>query len=171
MVIEQIIGSLKDIKIANRKVELVQIEWFEANKRIQRRTTNEGTDVAIRFLKEGQRLHQDDVIYMDENKIIVIDILPCDAIEVAPHTMLEMGSVCYEIGNKHLPVFIQDDVVLIPYEEPIFKWLVATGYHTHKVHTKLLNIVNASVQAHSHNHSHSHGEGSSIFSKIMGLGK
>lgn len=167
MVIEQIIGNLKDIETANRKIELVQIEWFEANKRIQRRKTNEGTDVAIRFIKEGQRLHQDDVIYMDENKIIAIDILPCDAIEVAPHTMQEMGSVCYEIGNKHLPVFIQNDLVLIPYEEPIFRWLVATGYHTHKVHTKLLNIVNASVQPHSH----SHGEGSSIFSKIMGLGK
>ncbi len=169
MVIEQIIGNLKDIEITNRKVELVQIEWFEANKRIQRRKTKEGTEVAIRFIKEGQRLHQDDVIYMDENKIIAIDILPCDAIEVTPHTMQEMGSVCYEIGNKHLPVFIQNDAVLIPYEEPIFKWLVATGYHTHKVHTKLQNIVNASVQPHSHGHSH--GEGSSIFSKIMGLGK
>ena len=169
MVIEQILGSLKDIEIANRRVELIQIEWFEANKRIQRRKTNEGTEVAIRFMKEGQRLRQDDVIYMDEDKIIAIDILPCDAIQVTPHNMVEMGSVAYEIGNKHLPVFIQDDLILIPYEEPIFKWLNASGYHTEKVNKKLLNIVNASVQPHSHGHSH--GEGNSIFSKIMGLGK
>lgn len=169
MVIEQILGSLKNIEIANRRIELIQIEWFEANKRIQRRKTNEGTEVAIRFMKEGQHLHQDDVLYMDEDRIIAVDILPCDAIQVTPHSMTEMGSVAYEIGNKHLPVFIQDDLILIPYEEPIFKWLNASGYHTEKVHKKLLNIVNVSVQPHSHGHSH--GEGSSIFSKIMGLGK
>lgn len=152
MVVEQIIGNLKDTEKANRKIELIQIEWFEANKRIQRRKTNEGTEVAIRLMKEGQRLHQDDIVYIDENKIIAIDILPCDAIEIAPHTIQEMGSVCYEIGNKHLPVFIQNNLVLIPYEEPIFKWLMITGYHVHKVHTKLLNVVNASVQPHSHSH-------------------
>ncbi|WP_165023649.1 MULTISPECIES: urease accessory protein UreE [unclassified Dysgonomonas] len=167
MVVEQIAGNLKDVKVADRKVELIQMEWFEANKRIQRRKTIDGTDVAIRFMKEGQRLRQDDILYMDDDKIIAVDILPCDAIQVTPHTMLEMGSVSYEIGNKHLPVFIQDDLILIPYEEPIFKWLKASGYHTEKVHKKLLNIVNASVQPHSH----SHGEGSSIFSKIMGLAK
>lgn len=167
MIIEQVLGTLKDIEVGNRNIELVQIEWFEANKRIQRRKTNAGTDVAIRFLREGQRIKQDDVLYMDDKKIIVVDILPCDAIQVTPHTMLEMGSVCYEIGNKHLPVFIQDDLVLIPFEDPIFRWLAAAGYKTEKVHTKLLNIVNATVQPHTH----SHGGGSSIFSKIMGLHK
>lgn len=169
MIIEQILGNLKNIQADNRSIELIEIEWFEANKRIQRRRTNKGTDVAIRFLKEGQRLQQDDILYMDDSKLIAIDILPCDAIQVKPHSMLEMGSVCYEIGNKHLPVFIQDDSVLIPYEDPIFRWLEASGYETKKVYTKLLNIVNASVQPHSHSHSHSGG--GSIFSKIMGLHK
>lgn len=179
MIIEQITGNLKNTNIEHRAVELLQIEWFEANKRIQRRKTDKGTDVAIRFLKEGQRLKQDDIVYMDDNKAIVVDILPCDAIQVTPHNMQEMGSVSYEIGNKHLPVFIQNDLVLIPYEEPIFRWLNASGYHTEKVHVKLLNIVNATVQPHGHSHDHSHSNdhghshegGGSIFSKIMGLSK
>lgn len=169
MIIEQIFGNLTNTKVEGRAVELLRIEWFDANKRIQRRTTDQGTEVAIRFLKEGQRLKQDDIVYMDDKKAIVVDILPCDTIQVTPHTMQEMGSVCYEIGNKHLPVFIQDDLVLIPYEEPIFRWLNAAGYHTEKVNKKLLSIVNATVQPHGH--SHDGDKGGSIFSKIMNLSK
>lgn len=62
-------------------------------------------------------------------------------------------------------MFIQNDTVLVPYEDPIFKWLNVMGYQTKKVHTKLINILNATVQPHSH----SDGIGGSIFSKIMGL--
>jgi urease accessory protein len=76
-----------------------------------------------------------------------------------------MGSVCYEIGNKHLPMFIQNDEVLIPFEEPIFKWLSASGYHTEKVFTRLTNIVNSTVQPHGHS------ESSSLFFKIMNIAK
>lgn len=53
MVIEQVLGNLKDIEKGNRNIDLLQIQWFEANKRIQRRKTKNGNDIAIRFLKEG----------------------------------------------------------------------------------------------------------------------
>jgi urease accessory protein len=76
-----------------------------------------------------------------------------------------MGTVCYEIGNKHLPLFIQDDLVLMPYEDPTFKWLNAKGFDAQKVHTKLLNLLNSTVQPHAH----PLGIGGSIFSKVMGL--
>jgi urease accessory protein len=163
MIIHEIIGNVKKMEIGSRVVDVLSIEWFEATKRIQRRTTKSGMEIAIKFLKEGQRLRQDDILYMDENKVVIVDIHPCDAIVVTPGSFLEMGSVCYEIGNKHLPVFIQDDQVLMPFEEPIFRWLIASGYKTKKEHTRLLNLLSASVQPHNH------GGSSSLFSKIMNL--
>jgi urease accessory protein len=165
MIINQVAGNLKHFDMGNRAIDTLSLEWFETTKRIQRKKTDKGTDVAIKFLKEGQRLHQDDVLYADEEKIVVVDIVPCDAIVVKPESLLEMGSVCYEIGNKHLPVFIQNDEVLMPFEEPIFKWLVVSGYNAQKRHTKLLNVLNATVQPHGH------GGNSSLFFKIMNLGK
>lgn len=159
------IGNLRDFDTGVRAIDPLPLEWFEASKRIQRRKTQNGIEVAIRFLKEGQRLNQDDILYADEKVLVAVDILPCDAIQVKPNTMLEMGTVCYEIGNKHLPLFIQDDLVLMPYEEPIFKWLTAKGFNPEKVHTRLLNMLNSTVQPHAH----PLGIGGSIFSKIMGL--
>lgn len=165
MIINETAGSIKQFDTANRTIDFLEIEWYEATKRIQRKKTKSGQEIAIKFLKEGQRLKQDDVLYADDHKLIVVDIIPCDAIVVKPNSLLEMGSVCYEIGNKHLPMFIQDDEVLLPFEEPIFKWLSASGYNTEKIFTRLTNIVNSTVQPHGHS------ESSSLFFKIMNIAK
>jgi urease accessory protein len=166
MLIEKIVGNSDDIEIGNRAIDLLQIEWFEITKRVQRRKSNNGTDIAIRFLKEGQCLKQNDILFMDDEVVVMVDILPCDAITIKPKSMSEMGRVCYEIGNKHLPIFMENDLILLPYEDPIFRWLNAMGFDVAKTHTKLLNIVNSTVQPHGQ------GSGnSSIFSKIIGLGK
>src|SRR6478752_200216 len=163
MIIHEIVGNKRDLSLGTREIDLLQMEWFEVSKRIQRRTTQAGREIAIKFLKEGQRLNQDDVLFIDNSYAIVVDILPCDAIIVHPESLLEMGSVCYEIGNKHLPMFIQNDEVLMPFEEPIYRWLVSAGYKVRKENVKLLNMLNSNVQQHGHSGS------TSIFSKIMDL--
>ncbi|MBX2962627.1 MAG: urease accessory protein UreE [Cyclobacteriaceae bacterium] len=165
MIIEQKAGTLQDTSIGSRTIDYLRLEWFETSKRVLRRKTDSGREIAIRFFKEGQRLNQDDIVFMDDQAVVVVDIKPCDAIEVSPKSLLEMGTVCYEIGNKHLPLFIQDDMVLIPFEDPIYKWLDAKGFNPKKVHTRLLNLLNSTVQPHTH----PLGIGGSLFSKIMGL--
>ncbi|WP_291906728.1 urease accessory protein UreE [Chitinophaga sp. CB10] len=164
MIIESVVGNIADTDISHLATDLLQLEWFETTKRIQRKKTASGREIALRFLKEGQRLRQGDILLIDATHAVVVDILPSDAIVVTPRSLLEMGSVCYEIGNKHLPLFIQDDQVLMPFEEPIYRWLLASGYATEKQHTRLTNLLNANVQPHSHGNG-----GSSLFSKIMGL--
>ncbi|MBD8490633.1 urease accessory protein UreE [Echinicola sp. CAU 1574] len=163
MICKQVLGNLSSYPIDNKKVEELKLEWFEAPKRILRKTTDTGTEVAIKFLREGSRLLEGDILFEDETKLIVVSISPCDAIEITPRSMYEMGTICYEIGNKHLPLFIQDDKVLVPYEKPLERLLIATGYQVTKTHCKLLNMLKANVD-------HSHGkQGGSLFSKILEL--
>ena len=162
MIIENILGNIKSMSIDDREIDFLRIEWFETTKRIQRKKTDEGIEFAIRFLKEGQRLHQGDILFMNDDTAVIIDINPTDTITIAPRSIYEMGSVCYEIGNKHMPLFIQNDQVLLPYEDPIFRWLTASGYQVEKVKTRLLEMLNSNVQPHGH------GE-SSLFTKILGL--
>lgn len=163
MIIDKITGNTETTDISALQQELLPLEWYETTKRIQRKQTTAGREIAIRFLKEGQRLRQGDILLMDAQTAVVVDIIPCEAIVVTPGSLLEMGSVCYEIGNKHLPMFIQQDEVLLPFEEPIYRWLVAAGYVVRREHTRLTNLLNANVQPHSH------GGGSSLFAKIMGI--
>jgi urease accessory protein len=164
MLIREKVGNMASTDIGQRRKDELRIEWFDAAKRIQRLHTQSGTEVAVKFLQEGQRLEQDDILFMDEVTAIIVHIMPCTAIAIQPRNMVEMGTVCYEIGNKHLPVFLQEDEVLIPYEEPLFRWLQAAGFAPEKKERQLRNMLKSNVTPHNHG-----GNGSSLFSKIMNL--
>ncbi|TWI86545.1 urease accessory protein [Chitinophaga japonensis] len=166
MVIEDILGNIDTLSIGARQTDLLQLEWYETTRRIQRRRTAGGREIALRLLKQGQRLQQGDIVWMDDDTAVVTDILPCEAIIVTPATMLEMGTLLYEIGNKHLPVFIQGGEVLVPVEEPLFRWLEAAGYAPVKATRKLTHMLRTNVAPHNHG-----GSGSTLFQKIMNLTK
>ena len=154
MIINEIVGNKHDIPLDELEIDYLELEWFETSKRIQSKVTNSGTKIAIKFLKEGQRLSQDDILFMDNKKAIVINIKECEAIVIAPTSLLEMGTVCYEIGNKHVPIFIQNDQVLIPFEEPLFRWLTANGYRPIKEMRQLKNMLKSADAGHAHTHIH-----------------
>jgi urease accessory protein len=75
-----------------------------------------------------------------------------------------VAAVCYEIGNRHLPLYIDEDSLLAPSEEPLYRWLRAAGYEVSKEDRKLLYPLRSTVAGHAHTNS-----GGSLFSKIMQL--
>ncbi|MDQ0782552.1 urease accessory protein UreE [Chryseobacterium sp. W4I1] len=161
MIINETIGNLSQNPTA-KPVDFIDLEWFETTKRIQRKKTRMGTDIAIKFLREGQRLREGDILFEDDQKIIAVNVLETEAIVMSPASLLEMGTVCYEIGNKHIPLFIQDNQVLLPFEMPMFRWLEASGFKPEKKTVKLLNLLKSNVEPHGHGNL-----GSSIFTKIL----
>lgn len=165
MIIKEIVGNKSNISLDGLEIDFLELEWFETSKRIQNKVTNSGTKIAIKFLKEGQRLSQDDVLFKDNKKAIVIDIRECEVIMVEPTSLLEMGTLCYEVGNKHVPIFIQDNQVLIPFEEPLFRWLSASGYRPVKEMRQLKSRLKSTDSSHEHTHVHQHSD-EPLFPKI-----
>lgn len=162
MIVKEIIGNIFSCDFQNDRLDYLEIEWFEATKRIQRQRTESGRDIAIKLLREGQRLRDGDVLIDDAEGLVIVKIRPCEAIIIQPQNMLEMGTVCYEIGNKHMPLFIQNDEVLMPFEMPMFRWLEASGYKPKQGERKLLDILKSNVEPHQHS-------GNSLFSKILNM--
>lgn len=162
MVVKEILGNIPSDQKADRPIDLIQIEWYEATKRIQRLRSDSGVEVAIKFLKEGQRLREGDILVESPEALLMVHIKPCEAIVIQPTSMLEMGTVCYEIGNKHMPLFIQGDEVLMPFEMPMYRWLEASGYKPSRHERQLLHLLKSNVEPHQHG-------GTSLFSKIMNL--
>lgn len=164
MIIKEKIGNLNSFDVGDRIIERVAIEWYEANKRILHKTTQSGREVVLKFMNETQNLTDDDVLWCDETTLVVADIQPCEAIIIKPQTMLQMAAVCYEIGNKHLPLFYDKDELLVPFDEPLFKLLVAGGHQPIKENRKLLNQFKTTVLPHANIENKP-----TIFSKILQL--
>ncbi|PSL27048.1 urease accessory protein UreE [Chitinophaga ginsengisoli] len=163
IIIEKIEGNVVNGSAAQRVIDPLLLEWFETGKRLLRRHTQGGQEVALRFMREAPMLQQGDIVWMDDKKAIAIDIIPAAAIVLQPVTMKDMATVCYEIGNKHLPLFLEGNEVLVPYEEPLFRWLEAKGHHPMKEQRRLTNMLRSNIIPHEH------GSSGSLFSKIMQL--
>ena len=161
MLIQQKIGTHDLMNSQNRTIDWLCLEWFEAHKRILRKRTMSGKELSLKFLQEDPALTCGDVLYEDESTVIVVDILPCDVIVIKPSSLFEMAAVCYEIGNKHLPLFYEDEEVLVPFEQPLFRLLSALGYTVCPDKRKLLHQLKTTVSPHGHT------GGTSLFTKIM----
>lgn len=159
MLCEKIIGKLDELDISGRKIEYVDIEWHEAFKKIHRKVSNQGTDVGIRMddsvLSRG--LFQGDVIYMDEKVIIAVNTPPCEVIEITTtedHGMMA-AKACYEIGNRHAPLFWGDtyDTFITIYDEPMMAMLKKIhGVIAEKKVAKLNFDRRISAAIHNHHH-------------------
>lgn len=163
IIVEKIKDNITSCSIEHRIIDPLKVEWFETGKRLLRRHTLGGQEVALRFMRETPMLQQGDIVWMDERKAIVIEIVPAPAIVLKPVTMRDMAVICYEIGNKHLPLFLKGDEVLVPYEEPLFRWLEVKGYQPLKAQRILTNMLRSNIIPHEH------GSSGSLFSKIMQL--
>jgi Urease accessory protein UreE len=151
MIVEKILGNINNVDIENRNTDIALIEWFEVNKKIMKLITVSGMDIGLR-LENICGLKYGDIIYMDDEKVVYIDIKECEAISIKVHGMLEMGRACYEIGNRHIPIFLKENEVNVAYDEPIFKHLAKLGFNPEKVTTKLTNGLGNGIHSHEHHH-------------------
>ena len=162
MIIKEKIGSLNEIGINDRVIDYLELEWYETAKRILHKRTNGGKEIVLKFLNQSQSLAEGDVLFEDQQELVVVSIKPCEVIVIRPNSMYEMAYVCYEIGNKHLPLFYENDELLVPYEAPLFKMLQAAGFVLKREERKLVTPLKTSVMPHGHS-----GKEKSLFSKIL----
>lgn len=163
MIIREKAGRIGDYGGLDIEPDWLELEWFETRKRILHKTTSRGLDVSMKFLTESPEITEGDVLYVDAERLIVARILPCDCMVVKPGSLFETASLCYEIGNKHLPLFFEDNALLVPFEAPLYRLLVAQGYAVLRAERKLLQPLKTTVSPHAS------GSSGSLFSKIMQL--
>ncbi len=161
MHVKEKIGNLELFAINNRNIDYVLLDWYETNKRILHKKTLWGREIVMKFLNENPKLSVGDIIYEDDFSLIAVDIKECDAIVIRPRSMYEMAAICYEIGNKHLPLFYQEEEILVAYEAPLFKLLFSAGYAITQAKRKLTNPLKTTVSPH--------GNSSTLLSRIMKL--
>ena len=158
MLCEQVLGKLEDLDVSGKTVEYVDIEWHEVFKRIHKKITDQGREVGIRMddsiLSRG--LFQGDVIYQDETVIVAVNTPPCEIIEIAlaPGHEKMAAKVCYEIGNRHAPLFWgEKDTFITIYNEPMLVML--SKIHGVTAEKKIAKLdFDRRISASIHNHHH-----------------
>lgn len=126
MIITKIVGHLDELESSNKNVDWLELEWEELNKRIMRKQTEGGTDVAMSFDSSGT-LKYGDVLYEDENTLIAVRTVLEKAYVIKPKSMREMGKMAFEIGNRHTMCIIEEDEILLRYDHTLERLMDEVG--------------------------------------------
>lgn len=126
-------------------IEELPIAWYQVSKRLQRLQTASGFELAIRFLGKGQRLVHGDVLFEDNNSCVVVNVLPCESIVIQSDNPLVLAEAAFEIGNKHLPIFWEDQSLVLPYENGIMEGLIKSGFNPKRAVRRLIDTFDAQV--------------------------
>lgn len=110
MILTHVCGTLSDASYAGKRVDLLQLDYADAQKHLLRRTTRAGRDIALRLAPEAQLrgLHDGDVLLEDGDTVVAVEILPVLALVAKPEGAAAIARFCYEVGNRHAPLYELD---------------------------------------------------------------
>ncbi|MGI6007484.1 MAG: urease accessory protein UreE [Ruminococcus sp.] len=159
MLCEKILGRADQMDLSGHQLDYVNIEWYEAFKKIHKKVTDNGEEVGIRLddtvLSRG--LYEGDVLYLDSERALVVHTPKCMVIRAKvdkdhPHMT---AKVCYEIGNRHAPLFYgeEENTFITPYNEPMYQMLEKLHGVTVTKEVQRLNFDHR-ISAAVHNHHH-----------------
>ncbi len=136
LTITSILGNIKKDPLLNKKyeelfqknlVENVMIQRSESEKVRMRKTSDKGTDIGF-ILPSGTHLMDQDVVFLDDNKMIVIK-LSAELVAVLSfknhpfHEHNEQNNsnfiniaikIGHTIGNLHRPLKLQENKIIFP---------------------------------------------------------
>ena len=118
MLIDRVLFNLHRTPPADaRPADALPVPWQQVHARAIRARSSAGTAVNL-LLPLGQHVRDGDVVYEDENRRIVVRIVPADMLVVRPRSLAEMGLLAAELGNLHLPLEVLDGELLTPADGP-----------------------------------------------------
>ncbi|MEN5193708.1 hypothetical protein [Sphingobacterium faecium] len=105
---------------------LLQLEWFEVNKKRLTRTTTTGQTIVME-LGKGNEWCFGDGLFHDGKLIAIIAIKPTLTICFNPVNAVQAADFSYYLGNRHLPLFMdpEREMYRVPYDGRLYEQLLA----------------------------------------------
>ena len=159
MLITQIIANLNtaNVDYSQHQIDYIELEWFELTKRILRKTSLHNQELGINISEPGFNFCDQDILFADEQRVIAIKVLPTKAIAITAANNHEIAQICYELGNRHAPVFYAEDdhnILLVPFDQPMLVLLSKLGVTTQVVNARLVCPLSHKTNSHAHSHEH-----------------
>lgn len=124
MIFTKIVGNIADVSLGDeRKIETVWLPSEELTKRILRVTTDADIDHGIQLAESEAELTDGAILWMDDEAIIFIKVLPEELIIITPKEINQMGIIAHLLGNSHKPIDVKDGSILLQYDPVIIQML------------------------------------------------
>ncbi|WP_040192632.1 urease accessory protein UreE [Clostridium culturomicium] len=116
MVFNKILGNINSLEnLEKYHVETIYVDSEDLLKRILRVTSDHKREYGI-SLENGERIKDGDLLFNEDNKIIVVRTKSEDVLVIKPKSMNEMGEIAHKLGNRHLQAQFSNGEMIIQYD-------------------------------------------------------
>ena len=160
MLITKICGNIyhdNNLQYEQYAIDYIDLEWYELHKRVIRKTSLANVEFGIQLPANTKFLQDGDILLILDKTVFVVRVKQCECIAITPKTNYELAKICYEIGNRHAPLFIDEDndqCLLLPKDKPIQLMLEKLGFNVAILNARLTKPLNSFTAKDTHGHSH-----------------
>lgn len=119
-------------------IDFLPLEWYEVNRRVLKRKTDGGILVCL-CRPPRTPIHDGEIVYTEDGLVVKAFIKPCTCIVLDSDDLTTVGSFCFDVGNRHLPIFFIDGDVVVSYDGRLFQALSQKYAGAVRVATKVLH--------------------------------
>ena len=143
----------------SKKAELFAADYEGRHRRRMMLTLQSGEKVLL-DLEQARLLQAGDGLKLSDGRIVLVEALPEELMEVTAHDPLHLLRLAWHIGNRHLPAAIEEKRILIRRDHVIADMIRGLGGHIHMVEAPFdpeSGAYTARAAGGAHHHDHGHG--------------
>ncbi|GBR16255.1 urease accessory protein UreE [Komagataeibacter nataicola NRIC 0616] len=118
-------------------------------------------------LEHARLLADGDGLVLDDGRIVRVEALPEDLMEVTAHDPLHLLRLAWHLGNRHLPATITAQRILVRHDHVIADMIAGLGGQVRRVQAAFDPESGAYAGrgvSHDHDHAHPHAHGGHVHS-------
>jgi urease accessory protein len=142
--------------LAGKQRDTLCLTWEERRWTRKRVTTTGGREVAL-ALPTGSLLRPGDIVAVEADWYLEIEGRPEPVLAVTPRDRNEAIRIAFDVGNRHFPVAIAGDDLLVPDDTAMTQLLTRLGV----AWKRSAAVFTPLGPGHSHDHGHSPLDGHS----------
>ena len=146
-IVEQPLGNIAAFSVGKRDIERVAVSSDDLAKRILRLEIRGGS-LGLRLGEAS--LRDGDVVYADDERVVVVAVDPDDVLAVRPRSSTEAFELGHALGNRHTPAQLVDGEIVVAYDPLIEALLRERGAHYRREQRRLAQPFRPAHAAHGH---------------------
>jgi urease accessory protein len=147
VIIDCLNSSASQEDLRAREEDKLVLNWEQRRWMRGRFTTERGRKIGI-ALPTGTTVVPGSILYVGADWFLKIEAAVESVLEIVPSNCAEAVKIAFEVGNRHFPLALHENKILVPDDKPMIRLLERLGVPWERRQT----IFDPIVSTHLHQH-------------------
>jgi urease accessory protein len=126
MIISSVIHHVHDKDLQNKEADTLVLTSEQRRWLRGRFKTTKGREIALAF-PTGSKIHNGAYLAVEQDWYLLVDAAPEPVLKITPRDWPHAVKIAFEVGNRHFPVALEGDRLLVPDDSAMVQLLDRIG--------------------------------------------